>query len=76
MAKFESLHCIQHSEEPQELCTVEPEIVKVRVAIDSAACDNVINPEELPSDAEFEPNETGKHFNLPQGFFDALNGAR
>ena len=44
------------------LCAVEPEVVKVRVAIDSAACDNVINPEELPSDAEYEPNETNKHF--------------
>ena len=30
--------------------------------MDSAACDNVINPEELPSDAEYEPNGTGKHF--------------
>ena len=30
--------------------------------MDSAACDNVINPEELPSDAEYEPNDTGKHF--------------
>ena len=45
-----------------QLCAVEPEVVKVRVAIDSAACDNVINPEELPSDAEYEPNETNKHF--------------
>jgi hypothetical protein len=44
------------------LCAVEPEVVKVRVALDSAACDNVINPEELPSDAEYEPNETNKHF--------------
>ena len=26
----------------------------------SAACDNVINPEELPSDAEFEPSTNGK----------------
>jgi len=34
----------------------------VRVALDSAACDNVIDPEELPQDADFEPNETGKHF--------------
>ena len=28
----------------------------------SAACDNVIDPEELPGDAEFEPNETNNHF--------------
>ena len=39
-----------------------PETVKVKVAMDSAAWDNVINPEELPSDAEVEPNTTNKHF--------------
>ena len=35
---------------------------KVRVTMDSAACDNVINPEELPDDAVVVPNATGKHF--------------
>jgi len=36
--------------------------VKVRVAIGSAACDNVVNPKELPKDADFEENESGNHF--------------
>jgi hypothetical protein len=49
-------------EPPAQLCAVAPEVVKVRVAMDSAACDHVINPEELPSDAHYEPNETNKHF--------------
>ena len=57
-----SIHVIEYSAGEQELCAVEPQIVKIRAAMDSAACDNVINPEELPSDAEFEPNVNGKHF--------------
>ena len=56
------IHSIEYEEDVQPLCLVAPEIVKVKVAIDSAAWDNVINPEELPSDAEFEPNTTNKHF--------------
>ena len=57
-----SINVLEYRDEEQTLCAVEPEIVKVKVAMDSAACDNVINPEELPSDAEFEPNTNGKHF--------------
>ena len=59
---MQSINAISYNEAPAQLCAVEPEVVKVKVAIDSAACDNVINPEELPSDAEWEPNETDKHF--------------
>ena len=47
----EGCHSTQYSEEPQALCTVEREIVKFRVAMGSATCDNVINPEELLGDA-------------------------
>ena len=46
----------------EEICTVAPQKVTVRAAMDSAACDNVINPEEFPGDADFEPNVTNKHF--------------
>ena len=46
----------------EEICNVAPGKANVRVAMDSAACANVINPEELPSDADFEPNHTNKHF--------------
>ena len=38
------------------------ESVKIKVAIDSAAREKVIHPEQLPSDVEYEPNLTNKHF--------------
>ncbi len=44
------------------LCTVAPVVVKIRVAMDSAAADHVLDPEGLPGDAEFEPNTTKNHF--------------
>jgi hypothetical protein len=43
------------------VAAIEKDIVKIRVAIDSAACDNVVDPKELPEDADFEENESGKH---------------
>ncbi len=43
------------------MCALE-ETAKVRVAMGSAACDNVINPGGLPSDAEYVPNEDDQHF--------------
>ena len=46
-----SINSIEYVEEVQPLCAVAPEIVKIRVALDSAACDNVIGPAELPKDA-------------------------
>jgi hypothetical protein len=57
-----SIHAIEYGQPDQALCAVEPETVKVRVAMDSAASANVINPDELPSDAVYEPNEDNKHF--------------
>jgi hypothetical protein len=36
--------------------------VRVRPAMDSGACDNVIDPDDLPDDCVIIPNETGKHF--------------
>ena len=35
---------------------------RIRVAMDSAAVDNVIHPDELPEDMEYEPNTSGQHF--------------
>ena len=58
----QSINVLQYADPSAQLCAVEPDVVKVRVALDSAACDNVIDPKELPADAEWEPNETGKHF--------------
>ena len=57
-----SINSIEYVEPQQQLCAVAPQTVKVRVALDSAACDNVIDPKDLPQDAEFEPNENDKHF--------------
>ena len=57
------INSIEYAEEPEQVFAVEkPMAVKIKVAMDSAACANVIGPEELPQDAEFEPNETDKHF--------------
>ena len=61
MRREESIHSIEYNEE-EKLCTVEADIVKGRVAIDSAACDNMVSRKELPKDADFEENESGKHF--------------
>jgi hypothetical protein len=62
--KVKSINVLSYSiEEPaEELCAVAPGKVTVRVTLDSAVCDNVINPEELPSDVAYEPNETNNHF--------------
>ena len=59
-----SINAIEYStvESNEVICNVGPERVKVRVAMDSAACANVIDPKELPQDAEFEPNHEDKHF--------------
>ena len=57
-----TINSIEYTETERQLCTVDPDIVKIRVALDSAACDNVIDPNGLPNDAEFEPNENDKHF--------------
>ena len=46
----------------EDLIAAAVEAVKVRVAIDSAAVDNVINPSALPSDVTYIPNTTGRHF--------------
>ena len=35
---------------------------RIRVAMDSAAVANVIHPDELPDDVDFEPNLTNEHF--------------
>ena len=50
------------TEAPEDLIATVNEVVDVRVAMDSAAVDNVIGPNELPQNAEIVPNTTGKHF--------------
>ena len=49
-------------EEHEELVGAATEVVKVRVAMDSGSVANVINSEELPSDAQLEANNSGSHF--------------
>ena len=61
-AELNGINSIEYAEEPEQVFAVEePMTAKIKVAMGSAACANVIDPEELPADAEFEPNETGKH---------------
>ena len=58
-----SFNYLDHAHyEDDELIANTSEQVKIRVAMDSAAVDNVISPEELPADVEYEPNSTGRHF--------------
>ena len=49
-------------EDDCQLIAVATEVVKIRVAMDSAATDNVIPPGELPPDAVIIENTSGKHF--------------
>ncbi len=54
-----SINCVLE-EEPLIGATLEK--VSVKVAMDSAAVDNVIHPKALPGDAEPVPNTDGRHF--------------
>ena len=55
--------CIEDEEQAMEqLIAAAIDVVKVRVAMDSAATDNVIPPKDLPSDSVLIPNTSGKHF--------------
>ncbi len=49
-------------EEEEELIAAATEEVTIEVAVDSGAVDNVINPDELPCDAQPTGNPTGRHF--------------
>jgi len=52
---------ITESQDDELIATVS-DVVTMQVAMDSAAVDNVIGPDELPQNAEIVPNNTGKHF--------------
>ena len=45
-----------------QLIAAAIEAHRIRVAMDSAAVANVIHPDELPDDVEFEPNLSNEHF--------------
>ncbi len=59
------INCVLEEEEPLIANTMEK--VKIQVAVDSGAVDNVIHPNCLPGDAEPTPNTTGRHFVGAQG---------
>ena len=63
-ADGESLNLLEGPDvsENDSLIAAAVEARQIKVAIDSAAVANVIHPEDLPEDVEFEPNETDKHF--------------
>ena len=53
---------ITGSSDLMQMIAAAIEATKVRVARDSAAVDNVINPTALPIDVAYTPNTTGRHF--------------
>ena len=60
------ISCVMEEEE-EPLIASAVEKVKIQVAMDSAAVDNVVHPSFLPGDAEPAPNRTGRHFVGAQG---------
>ena len=60
------ISCVMEEEE-EPLIASAVEKVKIQVAMDSAAVDNVVHPNSLPGDAEPAPNRTGRHFVGAQG---------
>jgi hypothetical protein len=50
----------EESDENDYVCSVTQ--VRVRPAMDSGSCDNVIDPDDLPEGCVVVPNTTGKHF--------------
>ena len=56
------LMCIEEADDEDQVLAAASEAVKIRVAIDSAAVDHVIHPRDLPSDVEYIPNTSGRHF--------------
>ncbi len=61
-----AISCVMEEEE-EPLIASAVEKVKIQVAMDSAAVDNVVHPSFLPGDAEPAPNRTGRHFVGAQG---------
>ena len=54
--------CIEDEGDDEQILAAASEAVRLRVAMDSAAVDHVINPWDLPADVEYVPNTTGRHF--------------
>ena len=61
-SKAGPLMCIEEADDEDQVLAAASEAVKIRVAIDSAAVDHVIHPRDLPSDVEYVPNTSGRHF--------------
>ena len=56
-----SVDCLELENQDGVIANTESS-TRIRVAMDSAAVDNVIHPDELPGDMEYEPNTSGQHF--------------
>ena len=56
-----SVNCLELENQDGVIANTESS-TRIRVAMDSAAVDNVIHPDELPGDMEYEPNTSGQHF--------------
>ena len=62
-AAAESLNLLEGLEpETEALIAAALEAKKIKVAIDSAAVANVIHPEDLPENVEYEPHDSDNHF--------------
>ncbi len=64
---LEEIDILEYEEVEGELIANTEETVAVKVAMDSGAVDNVLNPEDLPNTVKTEPNTTGRHFVGPAG---------
>ena len=53
---------IEEEDDDEQILAAASEAVRLRVAMDSAAVDRVINSRDLPADVEYVPNTTGRHF--------------
>ena len=53
---------LEDEDDEELIAMAAPEIVKVSVAMDGGAVDNVIGPDELPAGTTPSGNTTGKHF--------------
>ena len=45
-----------------ELLVAAPDEVRIKIAADTGAVDNVVGPSALPGNVHVEPNKTGRHF--------------
>ena len=53
---------IEEEDDGEQILAAASEAVRLRVAMDSAAVEHVIQPCDLAADVEYVPNTSGRHF--------------